>query len=137
MEARACLKYIRVTPRKLRLLANAARGKKVEQAINALRFSEKNMAGPVVKLIRSAVSNATQDRKIDIDQLYVKKIFVDPAPTMKRMMPRARGSGARILKHTSHLTVVVGSGAEKQIEEKVKTKEMKTETKKTQKEKKE
>ena len=109
MEARACLKYIRVTPRKLRLLADAARGKKVECAINALRFSEKNMAGPVVKLIRSAMNNATRDRNIDVDQLYVKKIFVDPAPTMKRIMTRARGSAARLLKRSSHLTVIVGS----------------------------
>lgn len=107
MEARAKIKFLRVSPRKLRLLADAARGKNVQQAIDVLRFSKKKFSDEVVKLIRSAVNNATQNQSVDVDKLYVKKIVVDQGPTMKRVLPRARGSADRILKRMSHVTVVV------------------------------
>lgn len=107
MEAVAKLKNIRISPRKLMLVADVARGKNVQHAINALRFSSNRQAKDVVKLIRSAINNASQHRGVDVDKLYIKSIYVDKGPTMKRFMTRARGSASRILKRISHLTVVV------------------------------
>lgn len=117
MEALARKKYLRVSARKLRLLADLARGKKVQDAINVLRFSNRKMADDVVAVIRSAVNNATQKQSVNIDNLYVKTILVDQGPIMKRIMARARGSADQILKRMSHLTVVVD---EKTAQEKVK-----------------
>lgn len=114
MEAVAKLKNIRISPRKLRLVVNVARGKNVQRAIDELRYSANTMAGEVVKLIRSAVSNASQQRGVNVDNLIVKKIFVDQGPTMKRFMTRARGSSARILKRMSHLTVIVDEAKAKE-----------------------
>jgi large subunit ribosomal protein L22 len=107
-KGRAVRRNLRVSPRKLRLLANLARGKDVQTAIETVRYSNRKLAVEVVKLIRSAVNNATQKRGVDLDKLYVKNICVDQGPTLKRFMARARGSGARILKRSAHLTVVVG-----------------------------
>jgi large subunit ribosomal protein L22 len=114
VEAVAKLKNIRISPRKLRLVVNVARGKNVQRAIDELRYSANTMAGEVVKLIRSAVSNASQQRGVNVDNLIVKKIFVDQGPTMKRFMTRARGSSARILKRMSHLTVIVDEAKAKE-----------------------
>lgn len=112
MEATARLRFLRIAPRKLRLLADLARGKSVERAIDDLRFCEKKLAAEVIKLIRSATNNATQiERGVDVDKLYIKKILVDGAPTMKRFITRARGSASSIMKRMSHLTVVVGEKA--------------------------
>lgn len=108
MEATARLQYLRISPRKLRLMVDLARGKSVEDAIDAVRFCERKLSGEVIKLIRSAVNNATQaQRGVDVDKLYVKKIFVDGAPSIKRFITRARGSASSILKRMSHITVVV------------------------------
>lgn len=120
MEAVAKLKNIRISPRKLRLVVDVARGKNVQRAIDELRYSANTMAGEVVKLIRSAVNNASQQRGVNVDNLIVKKIFVDQGPTMKRFMTRARGSSARILKRMSHLTVIVDEAKAKEIKEKAK-----------------
>lgn len=107
MEAVARLKNIRVSPQKLRLVADIVRGKAVQRAIDDLRFSDNKRAKDLLKLIQSAVNNASQHRGVDVDKLYVKKVFVDQGPTLKRFMTRARGGSSRILKRMSHLTVVV------------------------------
>lgn len=111
MEFSARKKNLRVSPRKLRLLVDVVRGRDVQNAIDSLRFSERRWSREVVMLIRSALSNATQSRGVNVDTLFVKKIFVDQGPTIKRFMTRARGSGAGILKRTSNLTVVLDEKA--------------------------
>ena len=107
MEIKATLKYLRSTARKTRLVVDMVRGKRVEDAINILNFSPRKAALPVAKLIHSAVANAEERGEVDVDTLYVKKIFVDEGPTMKRFMPRAMGRATRINKRTSHITVVL------------------------------
>lgn len=106
-KASACKRNLRISARKLRLLANLARGKDIQQAIDVVRYSNKKLATEVVKLIRSAVNNASQVRGVNVDRLFVRTITVDQGPTLKRFMTRARGSGARILKRMAHMTVVV------------------------------
>ncbi len=88
------------------LVADLIRGKKSEEALNLLAFTPKAAARIIVKLLKSAIANATQ-KKIDIDRLYVKTITVDQGPTMKRFMPRALGRATSIRKRTSHITIVL------------------------------
>jgi len=107
MEARAVGKYIRISPQKARLVADVVRGMGVDQAITTLRFMPKKGAVILRKVIESALSNATQDDKIDVDNLYVKKIFIDGGPSLKRIRPRAMGRATGIIKRTSHITVVL------------------------------
>jgi large subunit ribosomal protein L22 len=107
MEAKALARYIRISPQKARLVADLVRGKSVETAINTLRFMPKKGARLLKKVIESAVANASQNDGIDVDTLYVKSIFIDGGPMLKRMMPRAQGRATRILKRTSHITVVL------------------------------
>ena len=107
MEAKSVSRHIRISPQKARLVADLVRGKKVETAINTLRFMPKKGARILRKVIESAVSNAGQNEAIDVDTLYVKRIFVDGGPMLKRMRPRAMGRASRILKRSSHITVVL------------------------------
>jgi len=107
MEAKALARYIRISPQKARLVADLVRGKSVEYAINTLRFMPKKGARLLKKVIESAVANASQNEGIDVDTLYVKSIFIDGGPMLKRMSPRAQGRATRILKRTSHITVVL------------------------------
>jgi large subunit ribosomal protein L22 len=107
MEARAVARYIRVSPRKVRLVMDEVRGKRVGEALNALTFSTQKGAYLLGKLIRSAVANAEQKAGVDVDALYIKEIFADEGPTLKRFQPRALGRATRIRKRTSHLTVVL------------------------------
>ncbi len=107
MEAKALAKQIRISPQKARLVADLVRGKDVGTAINTLRFMPKKGARILRKIIESAVANASQNEAIDVDTLYVKTIFIDGGPTMKRIRPRAMGRASRILKRTSHITVVL------------------------------
>lgn len=107
MEFKARQNLLRVSPRKLRLLVDLARGKSVQSAIEAVQFEEKKWSLPVVKLIRSAINNASQQRGVNVDNLYVKTIFVDKGPTIKRFMTRARGGAAQILRRTASMTVIV------------------------------
>lgn len=106
MEVKARLRFTRLAPRKARLVADLIRGKKSEEALNILTFTPKAAARIIVKLLKSAVANATQ-KKIDVDRLYVKTIMVDQGPTMKRFMPRALGRATTIRKRTSHITIVL------------------------------
>ena len=88
------------------LVADLIRGKKSEEALNLLTFTPKAAAKIIIKLLKSAIANATQ-KKIDVDRLYVKVITVDQGPTMKRFMPRALGRATTIRKRTSHITIVL------------------------------
>ncbi len=107
MEAKAVGKSIRISPQKARLVADVIRGMDVDKAITALRYMPKKGAGIIRKVVESAVANATQDDQIDVDSLYVKKIFIDGGPSLKRIRPRAMGRATRIIKRTSHITVVL------------------------------
>jgi len=107
MEAKAKLMGVRVSPQKAKLVIDLVRGKSVKQALDILAFTNKAAAPVVAKLIKSAEANAVNNNKMDADALYIKEIFVGPGRTLKRFMPRAKGSASRILKRTSHITVVV------------------------------
>ena len=106
MEVKAKLKFTRIGPRKARLVADLIRGKGSEEALNILTFTKKAAAKILMKLLKSAIANATQ-KKIDVDRLYVKTIFVDQGPTMKRFQPRALGRATTIRKRTSHITIIL------------------------------
>ena len=107
MEARAKLSYARLSPQKTRLVVDMVRGKGVQEALNILKFSPQKAAAIVSKLVGSAVANAEQGGVSDVDRLFVKTIFVDQGPVLKRFMPRAQGRATRIRKPTSHITVVL------------------------------
>ncbi len=107
MEAQATLKYLRMAPRKVRLVADLVRGRPVEEAIRILRFTHRRASLPVRKVIESAVANAENNHGLDIDQLWVREIRVDEGPTLKRWRPRAQGRAFPIMKRTSHVSVVL------------------------------
>jgi large subunit ribosomal protein L22 len=107
MEAAAKLRFARISAQKARLVADQVRGMPVESALNVLRFSPKKAARVVKKVLESAIANAEHNEGADVDELKVKTIFVDEGPSYKRMMPRAKGRGNRILKRTAHITVAV------------------------------
>ncbi|MDZ7789613.1 MAG: 50S ribosomal protein L22 [Xanthomonadales bacterium] len=107
MEATAKLKSARISPQKARLVADQIRGLPVERADEVLTFSTKKAANIVRKVLMSAIANAEHNSGADIDELKVRTIFVDEGPTLKRGMPRAKGRFTRILKRTSHITIVV------------------------------
>ncbi len=109
MEVSARLRFVRVAPRKARLVADLIRGKKSEEALTVLTFTKKAAAKIVIKLLKSAVANAMQ-KKMDADRLYVKQITVDQGPTMKRFQPRALGRATTIRKRTSHINIVLDEG---------------------------
>lgn len=101
---KAILKDYRQSPRKVRLLADLVRGKKVADALATLRFVDKRAAGPFSKVIESAVANAKQ-AGADTSKLFIKSVAVDKGTVLKRSMPRARGSASRINKRNSHISV--------------------------------
>ena len=107
MEASAKLKFARLSPQKTRLVVDMVRGKAVQEALNILKFSPQRPADVVAKLVRSAVANAEQKGVSDVDRLFVKAVFVDQGPVLKRFMPRAQGRATKIRKPTSHITVVL------------------------------
>ncbi len=108
MESTALLKFARISPRKVRLVADAVRGKDVSEALEVLKFTRKRSAPMLNRLIWSAVNNAkVKKSSIDPDQLYVKIITVDGGPTLRRWRPRAHGRATRIRKRTSHIRVVL------------------------------
>lgn len=107
MEGRAIAKHIRIAPRKLRIVADLVRGKNIGEAFSILKFTPKVGSHVVEKCLRSAVANAEHNFDMNIDKLFVSEIFVDQDSTMKRIHPRSRGQAFKILKHSSHVTVVV------------------------------
>ena len=106
-EVKATAKYIRIAPRKVRIVMNLVRGKSVGDALAILKFTPKVGADAVEKVLRSAVANAENNFDMDVDRLFISSAFVDQGPTLKRIHPRSRGQAFKILKHTSHITVAV------------------------------
>ncbi|MCK7578868.1 MAG: 50S ribosomal protein L22 [Chromatiales bacterium] len=107
MQAVATHKYARISAQKARLVADLIRGKRVEEALNTLSFSPKKGADIIKKVLESAIANAEHNEGADIDALKVAAIQVNEGPTMKRIMPRAKGRANRIMKRTSHITLTV------------------------------
>ncbi|MFO7461602.1 MAG: 50S ribosomal protein L22 [Desulfatiglandales bacterium] len=107
MEARAVARYVRISPQKAGLIMDEVRGKRVEEALRVLSFSPKKGAQLLKKLIDSAVANAGANKEIDVDTLFIKRLYADQGPVMKRFRPRAMGRATRIRKRTSHLTVIL------------------------------
>ena len=113
MEARAVSRHVRVTPRKVRLVVDLIRGRNVEDAYALLQYTNKAAAIPVLKTLRSAVSNAMQaEGGHGPEDLIVKEVFANEGPSWKRIRPRAMGRAYRVLKRTSHITVVVSTEGE-------------------------
>jgi large subunit ribosomal protein L22 len=98
---------MRISPRKVRKLSGAVKGKSVEKGMEILKFMPQKSAGMLGKLLESAVANADQNPEIDVDTLIIRNVLVDGGPTLKRFRARARGRGTRILKRTSHITVIL------------------------------
>lgn len=107
MEARAIARYIRVSPRKARVVVDQVRGKSVPEAREILQFTNRAVAEVVEKTLNSAVANAESLHHVRAESLVVKTAFVDEGPTLKRIRPRAKGSASRINKRTSHITIIV------------------------------
>ena len=107
MEAKAHLKYARISPRKVKIVLDLIRGKDVATAMAILKNTPKSASEYLTKLLRSAVANAEHNFNMDASKLYVSECFVCPGPTLKRIMPRAQGRAFRIMKRTSHITLAV------------------------------
>jgi large subunit ribosomal protein L22 len=106
----ASLRFLRIAPRKVRLVADAVRGQKVGEALAMLKFTPQSAAEPLSKLLRSAVANAEQKGgRVDVDALFVKTLTVDQGPKMRRFMARAMGRAYRVEKKTSHVYVELGT----------------------------
>lgn len=103
---KAKLSHIRIAPRKMMVMADQIRGKAIGEALSRLKFSPRHKIAEVMsKLLKSAAANAAQKGTVDVDNLYVETIVVEQGPTLKRFMPRAKGSASPILKRTSHVQV--------------------------------
>jgi large subunit ribosomal protein L22 len=112
MESRAIARHVRMSPRKVRLVVDQIRGRSVNEAYAILQFSKKNAAEPVGKTLRSAVANAqekamNEDQTLDVDELFIREVFVDEGPTLRRWRAAAQGRAAPRRRRTSHITVVV------------------------------
>ncbi len=107
MEVKSKLKFVRISPRKARKAVDLIRGKRVEEAANLLMLSPRKSARIVKKVLDSAIANANANYSMDVDNLFVKRAYVDEGATMKRFMPRAMGRATQILKRTSHITIVL------------------------------
>jgi len=108
MESKAIVRYVRISPRKVRQVSDLVCGKAINEALTILKFSkQKRIANTLSTLIESAAANATVRGKIDVDNLHIKKLVVDQGPTLKRYASRAKGQGMKVLKKTSHISVVL------------------------------
>ena len=107
MQAKAIAKYIRMTPRKVRLVIDVIRGKNVKDAEDLLRFIPRMASTPIDKVLKSAKANAVNIHDMIEDRLFVAQAFVDAGPTLKRLMPRARGTANIVKKRTSHITIIL------------------------------
>ena len=105
--ARAELRHARISARKVKIVIDLIRGKKVKEAIAILKYTNKAAAPMVEKLVKSAIANAVNNHQMDETKLYISEIYANQGPTMKRIMPRAKGSANRIRKRTSHIVVVL------------------------------
>ena len=109
MKSEARLRYLRIAPRKVRLVADLVRGKPVGSALAILKFTPKAAAKPMEKLLKSAIANAgdLSQGQVDVDKLFIHTLFVDQGPTARRFMTRAQGRATRINKKSSHVTIVL------------------------------
>ena len=107
MEARATLGYARIAPRKVSIVLDQIRNQPVEMAMAILKHTPKAACEPLEKLLKSAMANAENNHNMDKNSLYVSECFVCPGPTLKRIRPRAQGRAFRVLKRTSHVTIVL------------------------------
>ena len=107
MEARAILRYARISPRKVSIVMDLIRNKPLDEALAILQYTPKAACEPLLKLVKSAAANAENNHNMDKDKLYVAEVFVCPGPTLKRMRPGPHGRGMGVLKRTSHMTVVL------------------------------
>ena len=107
MEARAYLKYARISPRKVSIVLDLIRGKETDLAMAILKHTPKAACEDLQKLLKSAITNAENNHNMDVTRLYVAECFVSPGPILKRIRPRAQGRAFRILKRTSHVTLVL------------------------------
>ena len=107
MEARAHLRYARIAPRKVSVVLDLIRGQEVDKALAILQYTPKAASELLYKLVKSAAANAENNFNMDKNSLYVAECYVTPGPTLKRVRPRAQGRAYRILKRTSHITVVL------------------------------
>ncbi|MCL2068577.1 MAG: 50S ribosomal protein L22 [Oscillospiraceae bacterium] len=113
MEAKAHLRYTRISPRKVQIVLDLIRGKNLKVAEAILRHTPKAACEPVIKLMNSAAANAENNHGMDRASLYVSECFACPGPTLKRMRPMAKGRAFRILKRTSHITIALKEREEK------------------------
>ena len=107
MEARATLKYARIAPRKVQIVLDQIRNKPTNLAVAILKHTPKAACEPLEKLLKSAIANAENNHNMDKNNLYVAECFVCPGPILKRIRPRAQGRAFRVLKRTSHVTMVL------------------------------
>lgn len=112
MEAKAVTRYVRISPLKVRLVIDVVRGMNVDRALATLRYMPQKAAREVARTIKSAAANAEHNFDMDRESLYIKTIYADQGPVLKRIMPRARGMANRIRKPTTHITVVVADRSE-------------------------
>ena len=107
MVAKAYAKYLRISPRKVKIVADLIRDQDLDKALAILQYTPKAASELLLKLVKSAAANAENNHNMDKNNLYVAECFVTPGPTLKRMRPRAQGRAFRVLKRTSHITVVL------------------------------
>ena len=107
MEAKAYLKYARISPRKVKIVLDLIRGKDAEQALAILQFTPKAASPVIYKVLSSAIANAVNNQDMDRSQLYVAECYANPGPTLKRYVARSRGSASPMLKRTCHISVVL------------------------------
>ena len=106
-EAKASLKYARISARKVKIVADLIRGKNVDEALAIVKFTPKASSEIIEKLLKSAIANAENNHQMDHSKLYVAEIYANQGPTLKRIRPAAKGSAVRIRKRTSHITIVL------------------------------
>ncbi|MPQ42790.1 50S ribosomal protein L22 [Clostridium tarantellae] len=107
MEARAIAKYVRMSPTKVGVVLDLIRGKNVNEAFAILKYTPRDAAEVILKVLKSAVANAENNNELDVNRLFVSEAFVGQGPTLKRFRPHAQGRAFRINKRTSHITLVV------------------------------
>ncbi|MCP4214474.1 MAG: 50S ribosomal protein L22 [bacterium] len=107
MQVKAVSRYVRISPQKVRRLIDAVKGENAETGLNILKFMPQKAAKILGKVVKSAVANADQNPDIDVDNLVIMNVTADQGPMLKRFKARARGRGTRILKRTSHITVIL------------------------------
>ena len=107
MEAKAKVTYVRISPRKVKIVLDLIRGKSIDEALAIVKFTNKSACEPIEKLLKSALANAENNFDMDVSRLYVAECTVSQGPTLKRIRPRAQGRAYRILKRMSHITVVL------------------------------